>query len=412
MGGAVGGGAMLVVQDAGGEPSSVPTRHADTTIPPSPSPSSPTTPPTEPDGPASPSAGSDGPASPSVLLAWSRGPGDRLRLDPGLEPTAAGLASVSATSTVRAGGVDLVASRDAQGAPVDELPPGWAIPLDAAAIDPPRHAGFAPIADREAVGGLGAGEAVLGRTSAELRRLEPGGVMELAGGHSVVVTAVVDDVSIGGAELAVDVATGERLGITTPRYMLVAYRGDRAAVEDRLRAALTPGTAVRFRGPGETPFLRHADAVLPQAEIKARFGEFSYRPPAAGDRAFEQDPRWRAEHVVTVDVPILGTVTCHRGIIDALVGALQEIERAGLRPQLEQASYDGCFNPRLVSAGGSVSRHAWGVAFDVGFGSNPTGFESVQDPRVVEIFRRWGFTSGDSWLIPDAGHFEFVSPPV
>ena len=91
----------------------------------------------------------------------------------------------------------------------------------------------------------------------------------------MVVSGVVEDASIGGAELAVDIPTGERLGLTTPRYLLVAYRGDRPALEDHLRAALRPETVVRFRGPGETPYLRHADAVLPQAQIKARFGEFS-----------------------------------------------------------------------------------------------------------------------------------------
>jgi hypothetical protein len=29
----------------------------------------------------------------------------------------------------------------------------------------------------------------------------------------------------------------------------------------------------------------------------------------------------------------------------------------------------------------------------------------------VAIFERWGFTSGDTWLKPDAGHFEYVGPP-
>jgi hypothetical protein len=342
-----------------------------------------------------------------VLLAWTQG-----RLDSGLGPAAAGLRTVSATSTVRAGTVDLVASRDTEGQAVDDLARGWAIPLDAAAIDPSRHAEFVPLADREAIAGLGPGEALLGRTSAELRRLAPGGVIEAPGGQQVVVTAIVEDASIGGAEIAVDLRTGERLGITTPRYLLVAYRGDRPAAEDHLRAALAPGTAVQFRGPGETPFLRHADAVLPQAQIKARFGEFSYRPPARGDRWFRAaDADWRAEHIVTTEVPILGTVECHRGIIDALTGALREIERANLGPLVKQAGYSGCFAARLVTAGGSVSRHAWGAAFDIGFGSNPTGRESVQDPRVVEVFRRWGFTSGDDWLVPDAGHFEFIAPP-
>ena len=347
-------------------------------------------------------------AGPSVLLAWSRSGAGR-GLDPGLEPAAVGFPGVGATSLVRAGGLDLVGSRDMEGGQIEALTPGWAIPLDAAAVDPARHADFVPVADRAAIAGLRPGNAVLGRTSASLRRLAVGGVIELTGGRSVVVSGVVEDASIGGAELAVDASTGERLGLTTPRYLLVAYRGDRPALEDHLRAALRPGTVVRFRGPGETPYLRHADAVLPQAQIKARFGEFSYRAGASGQ--FEQDPGWQAENIVTRRVPILGTVRCHRAIVDALVGALTDIEKAGLAGLVEQAGYDGCFNPRFVAGSDSVSRHAWGAAFDMGFGSNPTGLESVQDPRLVEIFRRWGFTSGDSWLVPDAGHFEFVAPP-
>jgi hypothetical protein len=347
-------------------------------------------------------------AVPSVLLAWSRS-GTGRGLDPGLEPAAAAFPGVGATSLVRAGGLELVGSRDMEGGRVDALAPGWAIPLDAVAVDPARHADFVPVADRAAIAGLRPGHAVLGRTSAGLRRLAVGGVIELAGGGSVVVSGVAEDASIGGAELAVDVPTGERLGLTTPRYLLVAYGGDRPALEDHLRAALRPGTVVRFRGPGETPYLRHADAVLPQAQIKARFGEFSYQP--GSDGGFQQDPGWQAENIVTRRVPILGAVRCHRGVVDALVGALTDIEKAGLAGLVEQAGYDGCFNPRFVAGSDSVSRHAWGAAFDMGFSSNPTGLESVQDPRLVEIFRRWGFTSGDSWLVPDAGHFEFVAPP-
>src|SRR5919106_797432 len=224
------------------------------------------------------------------------------------------------------------------------------------------------------------------------RGLDPG--LEPAAGQWVVVSSVVEDASIGGAELAVDVAPGARLGLASPRYLLVAYDGDRPALENRLLAALARGTVVQFRGPGETPYLRQADAVLPQAQIKARFGEFSYRT-TVGD-AIEPDPAWESESIVTREVPLLGQVRCHRGIIDALVGALTEIERAGLAALVHQAGYDGCFVPRFVAGSDSLSRHAWGAAFDIGVSTNPTGVESAQDPRLGEIFRRWGFTSGDS----------------
>jgi hypothetical protein len=403
-GGLLGGGAMVTVQaaDRAADPGTLgqPSEEVAATTPAMPSAGPPSLPPTT-EAPPAP--------VPAVLLAWSRSGAGR-GLDPGLEPAAAALPGVSRTSLVRAGGLNLVGSRDMEGRRVDALAPGWTVPLDAAAIDPARHADFVPVADRAAVSGLRPGRALLGRTSAELRRLTVGGVIELTGGRSVVVSAIVEDASIGGAELAVDVATGAHVGITTPRYLLIAYRGDRPALEDHLRAALRPGSVVQFRGPGETPYLRNADAVLPQAQIKARFGEFSYRAGTGG--VFEQDPRWQAENIVTRRVPVLGTVRCHRGIVDALVGALTEIEEAGLAGLVQQAGYDGCFNPRYVAGSDSVSRHAWGVAFDMGFGNNPTGLESVQDPRLVEVLRRWGFTSGGSWLVPDAGHFEFVAPPA
>jgi hypothetical protein len=392
LGGVAGGSAMVALQATAREPSD--------TVPPPPTVALPT------DPPEAPAATRAAPAGPAVLLAWTAN-----RLDPSLPTAAAALPEMRAVSVANAGVVDLVGSQDAEGRAVDALEAGWAVPLDAVAVVPADHVAFAPVADRAALAGLGPGEALLGRTSAELRRVGPGAALDLAGGRTVVIAGVVEDATIGGAELAVDQATGLALGIDRPRYLLVAYRGDRSAVEDRLRAALAPGTNVRFRGPGETPFLRHGDAVLAQAQIKARFGEFALRRSSDGALEFDQDPRWRAEHIVTRDVPILGTVTCHRDLVPALAGALGEIESAGFGGLVAATSYDGCWNPRLVQPGAGVSRHAWGVAFDLGFSANPTGLESVQDPRLIEIFRRWGFTSGDGWLVPDAGHFEFVSPP-
>lgn len=344
------------------------------------------------------------PAAPAVLLAWTPG-----GLDQGLAAAATADPAVGATSVVRGGVVDLVASRDPTGGAVDDPAPGWAIPLDAVAVDPAAHAGFVSVADRATVAALRDGQALLGATSAELRRLGPGSVVDLAGGASVTVAGVVSDAAIGGAEMAVDRPTGERLGLGVDRYVLAAYGGERAPLEGRLRSSLPAGAAVRFRGPGETPFLRNGDAVLPQVLIKQRFGEFAYRP-GAGD-GFDQDPAWQDRTLVTVDLPIIGQARCHRGVADALAGALGEVASANLASLIDRDGFAGCWNARTTRAGTSVSRHAWGVAVDLNFGANPTGLASVQDPRLVAIFRRWGFTDGSGWLVPDAGHFEYVSPP-
>lgn len=344
------------------------------------------------------------PAAPAVLLAWTPG-----GLDQGLAAAATADPAVGATSVVRGGVVDLVASRDPTGGAVDDPAPGWAIPLDAVAVDPAAHAGFVSVADRATVAALRDGQALLGATSAELRRLGPGSVVDLAGGASVTVAGVVSDAAIGGAEMAVDRPTGERLGLGVDRYVLAAYGGERAPLEGRLRSSLPAGATVRFRGPGETPFLRNGDAVLPQVLIKQRFGEFAYRP-GAGD-GFDQDPAWQDRTLVTVDLPIIGQARCHRGVADALAGALGEVASANLASLIDRDGFVGCWNARTTRAGTSVSRHAWGVAVDLNFGANPTGLASVQDPRLVAIFRRWGFTDGSGWLVPDAGHFEYVSPP-
>ena len=383
----VGGAVMAAVQDASSHPHATGAAPATTTAAPT---SSPVPPPPVP--------------GPAILLAWTPD-----GLDPRLSAAAATDSDIELLSTVRGGVVDLVASRDGDGAPVDALRPGWAIPLDAVAVDPGTHAHFVPVGDQATVAALGPGQALLGSTSAELRRLGPGSVIELAGAGPVVVAGVVSDTAVGGAELAVDRPTGEALGLGTDRYLLARYRGDRSALEGRLRASLDADAAVRFRGPGETPFLRQGDAVLPQAHIKSRFGEFAYRPDA-GDQ-FVQDDAWQAANLVTVDLPLIGTARCHRAIAAALAGALGEVVNANLASLVDPDGFAGCWNARTTRSGTSISRHAWGVAVDLNVGDNPTGMTSVQDPRLLAIFARWGFTDGSTWLVPDAGHFEYVAPP-
>ncbi len=380
----VGAAAMVAVQDTGSDPAPSPT----TTAP----------------GAAPTTQLAVAPA-PTVLLAWTPD-----GLDPGLAAAAGADPAVTAISVVRGGVIDLVASRDADGGTVDVVRPGWAIPLDAVALDPAAHSGFVSVADRARVAALGPGQALLGMTSAGLRRLGAGGVVDLTGGGSVTVAGVVSDAAVGGAEVAVDMATGEALGLATDRYLLASYDGDRAALEERLRGSLTVDAAVRFRGPGETPFLRNGDAVLPQAHIKDRFGEFAYRP-GPGDE-FQQDPAWQADNLVTVELPIIGAARCHRAVVDALAGALGEVVSANLAGLVDPEGFAGCWNPRTTRSGTSISRHAWGVAIDLNFPRNPTGLSSIQDPRLVAIFERWGFTEGSGWLVPDAGHFEYVAPPA
>lgn len=341
-----------------------------------------------------------------ILLAWTPG-----RLPPRLSEASA-IDGVNAATTVHAGPLELVSSNDASGQTLDELAPGWVIPIDAIAVEPATFAGFAAAADRRLIERLQPGQTLLGATSAALRRAEVGTTLHFDAGSSTsrIVVGIVDDATIGGAELALhrddDLATG-----FDPRYVLVRHEGDRSAVDAALRAT-AGGTPARVRAPGETPFLRHGDAVLPQSLVKARYGEFAYRRRPPGSSTFEPDPAWVAENIETRPLPILGRVTCHRAVLDPLGSALADLDRRGLAHTIDVGSFEGCWNPRFVSDRRELSRHAWGIAVDLNASGNPTGSGSGQPPELVEVLTARGWGWGGTWLVPDPMHFELVDPVV
>ena len=339
-----------------------------------------------------------------VLLAWTPN-----RLPAGLAGRVRRAPGVRAVTVVKGGRLDLAGSTDADGRAVDRPPRGMTIPLEAIAFDPATYTGFLPASARAAFRRLAPTEALLGATSARLRRLGPGGRLRLSRGRWVTVAGVVDDALVGAAEVAVSRAGGRAVGLTRDRYALLAYRGGRAAVARTVRRTLPTGLPVRLRGPGETPFFRAGDAVLPQAMVKERFGEFAWRPAGGG---FVQDPAWQAANLATGRVPILGPVRCNRVLLPALAGAMRELERRNLAGLVDPAAFAGCWNSRLTRSGTGVSRHAWGAAVDLNVAGNPTGLASAQDRRLVEAMERWGFTWGGRWLVPDPAHFEYLRPPA
>lgn len=317
-------------------------------------------------------------------------------------------AGVLETSVLAATNAHLIGSESASGSVLPAPPPGFVIPVETIAFDPASYAPFTPPDVRHFFAAPSAGSVILSETSARLRTIGPGGTLHFEDGRSFTVAAVVSDEIIGGAEVAVSVDEG--LLVAPPRYVLARYRGDRRAIEVAIRAGLPADIAIRVRGPGETPLFRHGDAVLAQAQIKERFGEFAYRPDSG--QGFEIDPAWRQENIVTAEVPLLGTMHCHRAIIPLVTGAMQELVDRGLEHLVDPATFRGCFNPRFIASRRDLSRHAWGVALDINWGANPTGLASAQDPRLVETMDRWGFTSGHDWLISDPGHFEWHHRPV
>ena len=368
--------------------------------------------------PASQASGGAGAApageAPRPMLAWTPS-----RLPAGFAARVPALAGVRRAVAVVSGTVWLDRSLDAGGRVVDQPPAGMAIPLDLAGAVPQALAPFLPAADRDLLAALGRGEAVLGATSARLRRLGPGGTLRMGAAvgsaqRTLRVAAVVADQDLGGHELLVSRRAAAMLGQTIDRYLLVepAPGTPWQALAGRIRALLPRGARLRIRGPGQATWLRQGDAVLPPVMEKALLGEFAARPVPAPGGWITIDPAWVARHIVTAPVPILGRVTCNRAVIPQLRGALAEVDRRGLGRLVDPGDYAGCYAARVIPGdpGPSLAHHAWGAAIDINARANPQGLPPHQDPRLVAVFERWGFTWGGRWLVPDGMHFELLSP--
>ena len=143
--------------------------------------------------------------------------------------------------------------------------------------------------------------------------------------------------------------------------------------------------------------------VLPTALVKEMFGDFQIKE--RDGVWITTEPKWREENIQNKRMPILGITRCHRLMWEPLEGALNQILEEGLEEYLiieEWKSSGGCYAPRRINrfdAGGSISRHAWGIAIDI-------NTKSGYPPRVVEIFNDWGFAWGGTWTSPDEMHFE------
>jgi hypothetical protein len=319
----------------------------------------------------------------SLLLAWTTG---------GLpEHALAGtraLVGVTDVTLVRGAQLRLTGARDAKGTERLSLPPGAAVPIDALAIDAAGYARDLPTKTARIVRRLPRDGALLGATSARLRGIGAGGSLTF-GSTTVRVTAVVADSLVGAAEVVV--RDDSPLDIPTQRFLLVAYRGDRSEIESAIGNALQ--RPVRTRAPGETPYLRYGDAVLPQALVKARFGEFWYRTDAQG--VVTIDPGWVDRNIVTVDVPGVGRVRCHRLVADGLRRALVEAAPKNVAPPV-------AFDPQIVSPSAGLSRHAWGIGLTL----YPPK-EGVQ-ARTIAKLASAGFTWGGLWLNKSPDYFEWI----
>ena len=296
---------------------------------------------------------------------------------------------VAAISAVRTGTLPAAASGRSSYA---------VVPVETMAVDTNAYTSAAGKPGRKLATLLPKG-AVLSKTGAKLRKVKSGGKLKLTGNRTVAVSGVVDDALLGGYEVALERTLARRYGIRRAAYLLVRPRGSAEDLQTEIRKLLK-GRKVRFVTPGDTPYVRGGDGLLPLAQVKARFGEFALPSLHRG----RPDPKWTKANLVTRKLPVLGRVRCHRLVVDDLGKAMAEVSGQGLRGLVDVGAFrrqGGCWSPRLLrdARGGKLSRHAWGIAVSL---------KVTADERLIQIMARHGFAWGGGFARPDATHFEWV----
>ena len=250
---------------------------------------------------------------------------------------------------------------------------------------------------------INSGMLVVSSLTSERYQLEVGDIVNFVGLNNekiaLEVGKIIKDSTLGWFEIVVNKEVGYKLGIfrniqaiiwdskVTENFFIELHRN----IEYR---------KVKFTYKKPSP---NKNWVLPNALIKEMFGDFQIKE--RDGVWITTEPEWREENIQNKRIPILGITRCHRLMWEPLEGALNQILEEGLEGYLsieEWRSSGGCYAPRRISrfdAGGSISRHAWGIAIDI-------NTKSGYPPRIVEIFNSWGFAWGGTWTSPDDMHFE------
>jgi hypothetical protein len=228
------------------------------------------------------------------------------------------------------------------------------------------------------------------------------------------VGAVVSDEDARGREMLIPFSRSTGLGLTAPRALVSSVVADHVGAAVETMRDLTKNVRARIRADGVDDVDTDQSQILSFGQIKAIFGEFTYRPTSG--LFVDPDSTWEDTNIIKTTVPLLGYMACNKRIIPQLAGAMRELISRGLAGLIRTSN--GCYSPRMqVGNTYALSRHAYGIAVDVNATRNPDGDAPSQEPRLVEVMERWGFTWGGRWLVPDGMHFEFVrfvdpaSPP-
>ncbi len=211
-----------------------------------------------------------------------------------------------------------------------------------------------------------------------------------------------------------------------------SYQGEMGLTQDGLAGARTMA-ALRAAAEDDTEpgSFEASRMLLPLgAEDRVRlFGAFEWEPAPtpSNPEAIRIFGSWVRDNITVIEIPSLrgkgyagerGRVTCHRLAAPVLQRFFAEVERAGLSDRI--VTYDGCWVPRLVRGGTTLSNHSFGIDVDLNAQWNARG--TMGAPRggrgsVVELLpiaHACGLGWGGAWRLPyaqpDPMHFSVRTP--
>jgi D-alanyl-D-alanine carboxypeptidase-like protein len=280
-----------------------------------------------------------------------------------------------------------------------------------AAVDPGEFRRFTPVqtAQSDEVWSRVAGGEIAVDPSLPRRLEDPAGYLRLGtSGDSPQVHIGAYAPMVKQISAVVNYARAKQLGIPENNAILVSTgKLTPSAVVGRLKKVVGRDTTMQTLALEFNVDVPQT-AVLSGASVSDAVGTFTYTPHANG--TLSPDSGWIREFIRTEQVPILGSVTCNKGMLPQLRGALTEIVQRGLADEIHPDEYAGCYYPRFIARDPSkgLSLHSWGIAVDLNVPENQRGTVGEMDRQVVAVFKKYGFAWGGDWSYTDPMHFEMA----
>jgi len=289
----------------------------------------------------------------------------------------------------------------------------WRIPM-ATMVAPTEY--LRDVGGDDMVAAAGAGQILMGETSAELRDAEVGDTVVLRDlrfrPHTFTIGAIVPNVFVDWGDIFITSEAAQVLGPMSINRVTATDITSYSRIMSQLRLrGIVIGSTYRLRTSWDR---ENPDGTFGIASLKQELGEFAFRP--AGGSAIQIEDRWKINNILWrhnfSDISIRNN--CHKVVVTAIQGALSEIKAKGLQRHVDVANanrYGGCFVSRynrMAGTFGAPSRHAYGAALDINTTQNYQWAVPKMNCDVVRIFRKWGFAWGGNFWPSDGMHFEYV----